>query len=90
MGRKGISAVKRSAKVIDHEHETFWEKQLHGYSTPNILQCTVFFHVWLNIALRGVQEQHDLQFRRVPLDTKVYDLSVYYEYTEFLSKNEKH
>ena len=50
----------------------------------------LFFYVGLNFALRGVQEQHDLvpaQFVRVLLDTKVYNASVYYEYTEFLSKN---
>ena len=30
------------------------------------------------------------QFCRVPLDSKVYNVSVYYEYTEFLSKNNQH
>ena len=53
----------------------------------------VFFNVGLNYALRGVQEHHDLvpaQFCRVPVDSKVYNASVYYEYTEFLSKNNQH
>ena len=85
---------KKSAKVVNSEHEKLlWEKNLLGYSTPKVLQRTVFFYVGLNFALRGVQEQHDLvpaQFSRVPADRKVYDASVYYEYTEFLSKNNQH
>ena len=43
--------------------------------------------------LRGVQEQHDLvphQFTCVPRDVRVYDSSVYYEYVEFVSKNNQH
>ena len=92
--REGIGAEKQSAKVISSEHEaSFWEKNLLGYSTPKILQRTVFFYVGLNFALRGVQEQHDLvpaQLSRVPSDMGVYDASVYYEYTEFLSKNNQH
>ena len=54
---------------------------------------TVFFCVGLHFALRGVQEQHDpvsAQFSRVPADPKVYNASVCYEYTEFLSKNNQH
>ena len=90
----GIGATKNSAKVIEVEHEhIFWQKGLLGYSTPKILQCTVFFYVGLNFILRGIQEQYDLvvsQFRRVPQDTSVYDESVYYEYTEFISKNNQH
>ena len=92
--KAGIGAIKQSAKVIDEGHEiVFWEKHLLGYGTPKILQRTVFFYVGLHYALRGVQEQYDLvpeQFCRVPLDTKVYNASVYYEYTEFLSKNNQH
>ena len=92
--KEGIGAVKNSAKVIDGGHELiFWEKHLLGYSTPKILQRTVFFYVGLNFALRGVQEQHDLvpaQFCRMPSDSKVYNASVYYEYTEYLSTNNQH
>ena len=92
--KEGLGAVKNSAKVISREHEDmFWEKDLLGYSTPKILQKTVFFYVGLNFALRGVQEQHDLttqQFRRFPLDRSVYDESVYYEYHAFISKNNQH
>lgn len=43
--------------------------------------------------MRGVQEQHDLvpsQFIRVPEDRSVVNASVYYEYVEFLSKNNQH
>ena len=92
--REGIGAGKKSAKVVDSEHEMlFWEKNLLGVSRPKLLQCTVFFYVGLNFVLRGVQEQYDLvpnQFHRVPEDQMVYDTSVYYEYTEFLSKNNQH
>ena len=52
-----------------------------------------FFYVGLNFALRGVQEPHDLvplQFSRVPSDVGIYNSDVYYEYTEFVSKNNQH
>jgi hypothetical protein len=92
--RQGVGAVKHSAKVIDPNHEdVFWREGLLGYSTPKVLQRTVFFYVGLNFVLRGVQEQHDLvplQFTRVPQDRTVYDPSVYYEYVEFVSKNNQH
>ena len=48
-----------------------------------------FFYVGLNFALHCVQEQHDLvpsQFCRVPSDIGIYNSSVYYQYTEFVSK----
>ena len=42
--RNGIGATKRSAKVIKPAHEDiFWQKSLLGYSTPKVLQRTVFF-----------------------------------------------
>ena len=92
--RSGVGAIKNSAKVIEIEHERlFWEKGLLGMSTPKILQRTVFFYVGLNFVLRGVQEQHDLirsQFVRVPQDMQIYDESVYYEYREYISKNNQH
>ena len=90
----GIGASKNSAKVIEVEDENmFWQKGILGYSTPKILQRTVFFYVGHNFVLRGIQEQYDLvisQFTRVPQDTSVYNQSVYYEYTEFISKNNQH
>ena len=46
----------------------------------------------MNFVLRGIQEQHDLvpsKLVRVPADVTVYD-SVYYQYTEFISKNKQH
>ena len=92
--KQGVGVVKHNAKVIDLEHEAiFWEKSLLGYSTPKILQHTVFFYVGLHFALRGVQEHHDLvplQFVRMPPDSDIYDASVYYEYTELISKNNQH
>ena len=92
--RGGVGATKNSAKVIELEHESlFWEKGLLGMSTPKILQRTVFFYVGLNFVLRGVQEQYDLipsQFVRVPQDMQRYNESVYYEYREYISKNNQH
>ena len=43
LNRQGIGATKNSAKVIEAEHEDlFWEISLLGYSTPKLLQRTVF------------------------------------------------
>ena len=92
--RQGVGAIKHSAKVIDPKHEdVFWQEGLLGYSSPKVLQRTVFFYVGLNFVLRGVQEQYDLvphQFTRIPRDRRVYNSSVYYEYVEFVSKNNQH
>ena len=92
--RQGVGATKHSAPIISQEHEElFWKKGLLGLSSPKVLQRTVFYYVGLNFVLRRVQEQHDLvpaQFVRVPSDFAVYDSSVYYEYTEFISKNNQH
>jgi len=43
--------------------------------------------------LRGVQEHHDLQVEQLsrhPPDSSVYSEAVYYQYTEFISKNNQH
>lgn len=43
--------------------------------------------------LREVQKQHDLQLEQLkcfPSDTSVYSDEVYYEYQEFISKNNQH
>jgi hypothetical protein len=92
--REGVGAVKDSAPVIVPEHEKlFWEKGLLGFSTPKQLQTTVFFYMGLNFVLRGIQEQYDLvpsQLKRLPSDVTVYDESVCYIYTEFISKNNQH
>ena len=67
--------------------------KLLGHSLPRILQKTVFFNVGLHFALRGVQEQYDLvpqQLVRFPPDTTVYNSCVFYEYTEYISKNNQH
>ena len=43
--------------------------------------------------LRGVQEHHDLQLQQLsrhPPATSVYSDAVYYQYTEFISKNNQH
>lgn len=73
--REGVGAVKKSACIIEVEHENlFWEKKLLGYSTPRTLQRAVFFYVGLHFALRGVQEQYDLvprQLARFPPDASV-------------------
>ena len=91
---QGIGAIKRSALVISFEHENkFWEKQLFGYHSPKALQRAVFYYVGLNFALRGQQEQHDLQTQQLtrhPDNTAIYSEDVFYLYTEFISKNNQH
>ena len=92
--RQGIGAIKDSASVISYEHETiFWQKKILGYDTPKTLQKAVFFVVGLNFVLRGVEEHHSLQpqqFKRYPTDMSLYSVDTYYEYTEFISKNNMH
>ena len=92
--RTGIGVKRNSARVISVEDEAvFWEKGSLGTSSPTVLQRTVFFYVGMQFVLRGVQEQHDLllsQFVRYPADRGIYSREVYYEYTEFISKNNQH
>ena len=82
--RQGIASTKNSAKVIELDDEDrFWQKGLLGFSTPKLLQCTVFLYVGLNFVLRGVQEQYDLipsQFSHVPQDKSVYNTSKCVQY----------
>lgn len=91
---KGIGATKESASVIEVcDEDVFWCMSLVGYSSPKVLQRTVFFYVGLNFVLRGVQEQYDLvpsQFVRYPPDTAIYNADVFYEYVEYISKNNQH
>ena len=83
-----------SAQVIYPKHEDlFWERGLLGFSSLKVLQYTVFFYIGMNFVLRGIQEQHDLvpdQLVRIPANGNVYVDSVYYQYTEFISKNNQH
>ena len=68
------------------------ERPAGNVDTKDITANSIFF-VGLNFVLRGVQEQHDLirsQFVRVPQDMQIYDESVYYEYREYISKNNQH
>ena len=59
--REGVGANKKHAAVIEVDHEqVYWDKGLLGYSSPRILQKTVFFYTGLHYALRGVEEQHSL------------------------------
>ena len=92
--RAGIGVKTKSAEVLSKEcEELCWEKGTLGFSTPTVLQHTVFFYIGLHFVLRGVQEQHDLmmkQFVRVPSDSTLYDSNVYYEYTEYISKTNLH
>lgn len=92
--RQGVGASRNSAPVIDQKDEDlFWEKGLLGYNPPKVLQRTVFFYIGLNFVLRGTQEQYDLtpsQLQRVPADCDEYNDTVYYKYTEYISKNNQH
>ena len=92
--KKGIGAARNSASVITEEDEnTLWAKGALGTSSPQILQHTIFFYIGLHFCLRGVQEQYDLtprQLIRFPPDTSIYHSGVYYQYTEFVSKNNQH
>ncbi len=92
--REGVGATKNSATAITYDHQRiFWEKKLLGYESPKSLQRAVFFGVGLNFVLRGVEEQHSLrleQMKRVPDDQSFYSKDTYYEYTEFISKNNMH
>ena len=92
--RQGIGTAKKSAPVISTEHENIlWAKVLLGFGDPKALQRAAFFSIGLHFVLRGVEEQHQLlcsQIVRYPPDTEVYSSDVYYEYTEFISKNNQH
>ena len=90
----GVGAQKKAAHVISAEDEDlFWEKKVMSLETPRSLQNLVFYYVGLHFSLRGGQEQRDLkvnQLRRFPSDLKTYDDHSYYEYVEFISKNNQH
>ena len=92
--RTGVGVDKKNAEVISKDLEDLcWEKGSLGMSSPTVLQHTVFFYVGLQFVLRGVQEQHDLmvsQLTRVPIEYGIYSADVYYEYTEYISKNNLH
>ena len=91
---EGIGVTKKSAQVISFEHEELLcKRDALGWDTPKKLQRAVFFTVGLRFALRGVQEQHDLkldQLKCYPLNKTVYSGDTYYEYTEFIFKNNQH
>ena len=89
---RGIGANSKAAGVISYEHEDlFWEVGALSYDTPRGLFNCVFFYVGLSFCLCGGQEQRSLSwknFRRIR--EKGYDKNTYYEYTEFVSKNNQH
>ena len=87
--KEGIGADPKKAPVIEMDNEDrFWMMGLLEYSSPKVLQRTVFFYLGLQFALRGVQEQHNLlRMKFVPSDVDIYNSQVYYyQYTEFISK----
>ena len=48
--RESVGAVRKSAPIIEVEHESlFWKMKLLSYSSPRILQKTVFFYVGLHL-----------------------------------------
>ena len=77
--------------LVSREDEAlFWEKGALGTTSPTVHGI---FLCGMQFVLRGVQEQHDLlvtQFVRQPTDVCVYSTEVYYEYTEYISKNNQH
>ena len=84
---------KHVSLIATEEEDALWAAGLLGTSTLLSLQHTVFFYVGLQFCLRGVQEHYELvphQFIRFPADTSIYDSSVYYQYTEFILKNNQH
>lgn len=89
-----MSAEKKSATVTSFEdEELLWKSCVLGFDTPRSLLIEVFFYVGLHFCLCGGQEQRDLsfkQFARVSKDTGFYNEDTYYEYTEFISKNNQH
>lgn len=91
---QGVGAEKKSAAVITEEDEKLmWEKGVLSYDNPVGLQNMVFFYIGLYFSLRGGQEQRDLkieQFTRHPPSTTIYDASTYYQYVEYIAKNNQH
>ena len=91
---KSIGAVRKSASVITYaDEDLFWERGVLGLDNPRSLLYTTFFYVGLHFCLRGGQEQRDLsihQFTRTPPDISIYGEHTYYEYTEYVSKNNQH
>ena len=62
------------------------------FPTESFATHRIFLH-GLHFLLRGFQEQHmpvPAQLVREPRDTAVYHSTVYYRYTEFISKNNQH
>ncbi len=90
----GVGAVKKSAEVISFDdEEMLWQKGILGFDNPSALFNTVFFYVGLHFCLRGGQEHRDLsinQLQRCPEDISIYNENSYYEYSEFISKNNQH
>ena len=91
---EGVGAVKKCAQVIsfdDEEH--LWQQGVLGFDNPPVLFNTVFFYVGLHFCLRGGQEHRELspaQFQRHPEDPEIYTENTYYEYSEYISKNNQH
>ena len=58
-----------------------------------IFYSALFLYTGFHFVHRGIQEQYDLvpsQFIWEPQDLSVYNSSVYYEYIEFVSKNNQY
>jgi hypothetical protein len=91
---EGVGAVKKSAEVFSFEdEECLWLKGVMGVDSPSALFNAVFFYVGLNFCLRGGQEHRNLsinQFQRHPQDMEIYNQDTFYEYSEYISKNNQH
>ncbi|XP_011407854.1 PREDICTED: glutamine-rich protein 1-like [Amphimedon queenslandica] len=91
---EGIGAKRNKALVIPFEHEViFWDKGIIGYGSPKSLMRAVFCGIGMHFVLRGVEEHRNLkieQIERFPSDQSLYSSDTYYEYMEYISKNNIH
>ena len=88
---QGVGTSKKSAEVIPiEEEEMLIDSKVLSMDDPESLLYKAFFYVGLHCCLRGGQEHRSLlveQFARFPSDTSQYNENTYYQYTEYISKN---
>ena len=91
---QGIGASTTSAPVVSvKDEDVLLDEKVMSMDDPASLQNMTFFYVCLHCSLWGVLEQQILsfeQFTRYPSHVSQYDQNTYYEYTEFISKNNQY